>query len=88
MPTILIADDESNIRDVIRFALERAGYECVEAEDGRVALELFSSATFDLVILDIKMPKLDGLETCKAIRRVSETPIIFLSSLRRRVRPL
>ena len=78
---ILIADDESNIRDVISFALEKAGYECSQAEDGQEAIELFRQHPFDLVILDVRMPKMDGLETCRQIRKECDVPIIFLSSL-------
>jgi two-component system, OmpR family, response regulator len=78
---ILIADDESNIRDVISFALQKAGYECRLAADGQEAIELFRKEHFDLVILDVRMPRLDGLETCKELRKGSGVPIIFLSSL-------
>ena len=79
--TILIADDEPNIRDVVRFALNSAGFECDEAHDGQMALEMFDADRHALVILDIKMPHTDGLEVCRIIRQTSDVEIILLSSL-------
>lgn len=77
---ILIADDEPNIRDVVRFALKKAGFETLEAKNGREALTLAQSAQPCLVVLDILMPELDGLEVCKRLRTFSQVPIVFLSS--------
>lgn len=77
---ILIADDDPHIRDVISFALEKAGMQVAQAEDGRQALDTFRSQAADLIVLDINMPELDGLEVCREIRKFSETPILFLSS--------
>lgn len=77
---ILVVDDDGHIRDVVHFALEQAGYQVTEAKDGHQALECFKSKTFDLVVLDITMPGIDGLDVCKAIRKDSRIPIIFLSS--------
>jgi len=77
---ILIADDDAAIRDVVRFALERAGFDTVEAATGRSTLARFSDTSPDLVVLDILMPDLDGLEVCRMIRRDHATPILFLSS--------
>ncbi len=77
---ILIADDDPHIRDVISFALEKAGMQVAQAEDGRQALDSFRSQHADLIVLDINMPELDGLEVCREIRKFSETPILFLSS--------
>lgn len=77
---ILIADDDPHIRDVIGFALEKAGMQTQLAEDGRQALETFRQAPADLIVLDINMPELDGLEVCREIRKFSEVPILFLSS--------
>ncbi|PPD43337.1 MAG: two-component system response regulator CreB [Methylobacter sp.] len=77
---ILIADDDQHIRDVISFALEKAGMQVALAEDGRQVLDIFSAQAFDLVVLDINMPEFDGLEVCREIRKTSETPILFLSS--------
>lgn len=81
MPTkILVVDDDTHIREVVQFALEKAGLEVIEAGDGRKALELFSRLKPDLVILDITMPEMDGLAVCREIRKSFDTPILFLSS--------
>ena len=78
--TILVVDDDPHIREVVCFALEQGGVETVIARDGREALERFHAATFDLVILDVGLPEVDGLEVCRAIRRSADTPILFLSA--------
>lgn len=77
---ILVADDDGHIREVIGFALDKAGMRVTLAEDGRAALEQFRSKPADLIVLDINMPEFDGLEVCREIRKVSEVPIVFLSS--------
>jgi two-component system, OmpR family, response regulator len=77
---ILIVDDDAHIREVVQFALEKAGLETIEAGDGQRALELFSRSKPELVILDITMPELDGLAVCREIRKTSDVPILFLSS--------
>ena len=77
---ILIADDDPHIREVVRFALENAGFNTVQAADGRETIKQFMSERPDLVILDIVMPEMDGTEVCRKIRANSSTPIIFLSS--------
>lgn len=77
---ILIVDDDPHIRDVVAFALEKAGMEPVEAKDGREALERFAAHAPQLVVLDINMPEMDGLDVCREIRKDSQTPILFLSS--------
>jgi len=77
---ILIADDDPHIREVVRFALENAGFATVQTADGRETIEQFLSVRPDLVILDIVMPEMDGTEVCRQIRAHSATPIIFLSS--------
>lgn len=77
---ILIVDDEPKMRDLVKLYLEREGFKVTEAGDGEVALELFKKTKYDLVILDIMMPKLDGLSVCKEIRKNSETPIIMLTA--------
>ncbi len=77
---ILVADDDQHIREVISFALEKAGMQVTLAEDGRQALELFRLNSVDLLVLDINMPEFDGLEVCREIRKTSELPILFLSS--------
>ena len=77
---ILIVDDDGHIREVVQFALQQAGYVVTEAKSGQEALAQFEAETFDLVVLDITMPGMDGLDVCKEIRKKSRVPIIFLSS--------
>ncbi len=77
---ILIVDDDPAIRDVVRFALQRAGFATTEAADGRAALARFAAEGADLLVLDVTMPELDGIEVCRALRRASTVPILFLSS--------
>jgi two-component system OmpR family response regulator len=79
-PRILVVDDDSHIREVICFALEKAGMATVIARDGVQALESFRRQPADLVILDIGMPEMDGLEVCRQLRKSSEAPILFLSA--------
>jgi two-component system OmpR family response regulator len=80
MARVLIVDDDPAIRDVVRFALARAGFDTIEAATGRAALACFADAQPDIVVLDIMMPELDGIEVCREIRRTGATPIVFLSS--------
>ncbi|MCH2038416.1 MAG: response regulator transcription factor [Rickettsiales bacterium] len=77
---ILVADDDPNIRDVIRFALEKSGFQVQDASDGQETLDLLNKSNPDLIILDITMPEKDGLEVCRTVRRHSDIPILFLSS--------
>jgi two-component system OmpR family response regulator len=77
---ILIVDDDLHIREVLRYALESAGFRTAEAGDGEEALSLFEELEPDLVVLDILMPETDGIEVCKSIRKSSQVPIVFLSS--------
>jgi len=77
---ILVVDDDGHIREVVRFALERAGHHVVEAADGRAGLDAFDAHPVDVIILDIVMPEEDGLEVCRKIRAHSDVPILFLSS--------
>ena len=77
---ILVVDDDGHIREVMRFALEKAGYHVTEAPNGTRAFELIERDTFDLVVLDIVMPEDDGLTVCRKIRAHSRLPIIFVSS--------
>ena len=79
-PTILLVDDEDSVRTVLAFPLERDGYTVVQAADGDEALRLFESTQIDLVVLDIMLPKLDGLEVCKRLRTTSNVPIIMLTA--------
>jgi two-component system OmpR family response regulator len=80
MAHILVADDDGHIREVVRYALERAGHRVTEAHNGAVALQRFSAEAPDLIVLDILMPEDDGLSVCRQIRAHSKVPIIFLSS--------
>ncbi|PKN43413.1 MAG: two-component system response regulator CreB [Deltaproteobacteria bacterium HGW-Deltaproteobacteria-18] len=77
---ILVADDDQHILEIISFALGKAGMRVTLARDGRQALEAFTSQMPDLMVLDINMPEMDGLEVCRVIRRTSDVPILFLSS--------
>ena len=78
---IAVVDDEADLRETLRFALEKEGYVCQTYRDGLQAWENFSSTLPDLVILDVSMPRMDGLELCRRIRGISETlPVLFLSS--------
>lgn len=77
---ILVVDDDPHIREVIHFALEKAGMQVTMANDGAQALEKYSQNSCDLIVLDINMPEMDGLECCREIRKTSEVPILFLSS--------
>lgn len=77
---ILIVDDDPHILEVIRFALEKAEMETASAKDGAQALEIFAHYSPDLVVLDISLPELDGLEVCKQLRKTSNVPVLFLSS--------
>lgn len=77
---ILIVDDDPHIREVVRFALEKAGFRTAEAIDGEEALKLFKELQPDLIVLDIVMPEMDGTDVCRKIRSNSVVPIVFLSS--------
>lgn len=80
MPRVLIVDDEPNIREVVSFALERAGLATITARNGSEALQQFRRGPVDLIVLDIGMPEIDGLELCRQIRKISDVPILFLSA--------
>jgi DNA-binding response OmpR family regulator len=80
MYKLLVVDDEPKIREVIREYAEFNGYEVAEAEDGMSAIGLCKLNDYDLVILDIMMPKLDGFSTCKEIKKLQDLPIIMLSA--------
>lgn len=81
MDRILVVEDERNMRDIIRDYLIAHGLECDLARDGREALELLEEADFDAVVLDVLMPGLDGFGVCRAVRRHSAVPILFLTAL-------
>ena len=79
-PRILLVDDEAAIQTLLSYPLRKDGYEVVQASDGGEALERFAEGTFDLVVLDVMMPRLDGLETCRRLRATSTVPIIMLTA--------
>jgi DNA-binding response OmpR family regulator len=80
-PRILLVDDEQPIQTLLSFPLQRDGYEVVQASDGREALARFSEQQFDLVVLDLMLPRIDGLEVCKRLRANGSTvPIIMLTA--------
>jgi two-component system KDP operon response regulator KdpE len=79
MSRVLLADDEPGIRKVVRDALEREGHDVVTAVDGEEALERFSEANFDLVVTDLAMPKVGGLELVQEVRRRSSVPVLVLT---------
>ncbi len=78
---ILIAEDEAPLRNLVRMSLEANGHQVTVVGNGEEALASFIATPFDLVILDIMMPKMDGLEVCREIRRRSEVPVIMITAL-------
>ncbi|MCO4636395.1 essential two-component response regulator [Streptococcus infantarius subsp. infantarius] len=80
MKKILIVDDEKPISDIIKFNLAKEGYETVTTFDGREAITKFEEENPDLIILDLMLPELDGLEVAKEVRKTSHIPIIMLSA--------
>ena len=78
--TILLVDDEDSVQKLLAYPLEREGFRVLQARDGEEALERFASEEVDLVVLDLMLPKLDGLEVCKRLRALSEVPIIMLTA--------
>src|SRR3954454_22183333 len=80
MAKVLIVDDEATLVDTIRYNLRREGYDVQAAHDGNEALRLAKATTPDLVILDLMLPALDGLEVCRQLRRDSTVPILMLTA--------
>ncbi len=80
MYKILVVDDEPKIREVIREYAEFSGYEVVEAEDGMSAIGLCKLNDYDLIIMDVMMPKLYGFSACKEIKKIKDVPVIMLSA--------
>lgn len=81
MKSILIIEDEPDIQELLRAYLEDAGYQTTVAGDGVAALERFGAQPFDLVLLDLMLPKIDGFGVCELIRRQSQVPILMLTAL-------
>lgn len=80
MATLLIADDNKQILSVLERYAQNSGYDVILAEDGEQALELYEKNTVSLVLLDVMMPKVDGFEVCRRIRKVSNVPIILITA--------
>lgn len=77
---VLIVDDDPRLRDLVRLAMERAGFQTLTAADGQSALTCAARDLPDLVVLDIGLPEVDGLEVCRRIRQRSEVPVLFLTA--------
>jgi DNA-binding response OmpR family regulator len=82
VPTILVVDDEPSICEVVSLYLQRAGFDVQVAADGKHALQMLTAALPDLVILDVMLPQVDGLEITRRLRTVGDTPIILLTARR------
>jgi DNA-binding response OmpR family regulator len=78
--SILLVDDEDSVQKLLTYPLERDGFRVVQARDGEQALRLFGHGEFDLVVLDLMLPKVDGLEVCRRLRAASDVPIIMLTA--------
>ena len=78
--TILLVDDEDSVQKLLTYPLERDGFRVVQARDGEQALRMFGDEHIDLVVLDLMLPKVDGLEVCKRLRADSNVPIIMLTA--------
>lgn len=81
MQNILIVEDDLDIQELLREFLKEAGYEVMTASDGIEAMELFAKNKYDLILLDIMLPKIDGFGVCELIRKQSQVPIIMLTAL-------
>lgn len=77
---VLVVDDEERIRKLLRMYLERENFEVVEAEDGETALEEAMASEFDIILLDLMLPEMDGIEVCEELRKEKATPIIMLTA--------
>lgn len=80
MAKILVVDDEIKIREIIKEYAEFEGYEVAQAEDGMQAVKMVKNQDFDIIIMDVMMPKLDGYSACKEIRKIKQIPVIMLSA--------
>jgi two-component system OmpR family response regulator len=80
MSNILVVDDDPHLREVVRYALARQGHQVREATNGADALRQHAASPADLIVLDVVMPELDGIDTCRELRKTSRVPVVFLSS--------
>lgn len=83
MASILVAEDERDIRELIAFTLQFAGHQITQAANGAAAVELASQVKPDLIMMDVRMPKMTGYEACKALKEIDEVkdiPVVFLSA--------
>lgn len=81
MSKILVVDDEAKIREIIRKYAQYEGHQVIEAEDGLQAVEKCADETFDLIVMDVMMPNLDGFSACKEIHKMKDIPVILLTAL-------
>ena len=77
---ILVVEDDERIRTAVRLALEKEGWEVFEAASGEEALEIFQNQICDIVLIDIMLPGIDGFEVCRAVRRISDLPIVMVTA--------
>ena len=80
MTRVLVVEDEQNLREPLVYLLQKEGYDVIEAEDGRSAIDIFFSLGADLVLLDLMLPGVNGNEVCRAIRAESQVPIIMVTA--------
>ena len=83
MASILVAEDERDIRELIAFTLQFAGHQITQAANGAIAVELAPQVKPDLIMMDVRMPKMSGYEACKALKEIEEVkhiPVVFLSA--------
>lgn len=80
MTRVLVVEDEQNLREPLVYLLQKEGYDVIEAEDGRSAIDIFFSLGADLVLLDLMLPGVNGNEVCRAIRAESQVPIIMITA--------
>ena len=80
MPHVLLVDDEAPLRDSLTYALQKEGYQVTTAADGAAALKLFHKHVPDIILLDLMLPEVDGMEVCWRIRAFSDVPIVMLTA--------